>query len=579
MASFTGLSLAPVPKSFLPIANRHLYHYVAGALGAAGVNLLIFCVPEGLQSQVESLLAGSPPPLNYLIKETGYGSGGSLLEAADLIKDDPFWVVNGDLLLAADLTKMLAQHQERRSIATAACLQIHEAPWWMERIETDVAQGIRAIHRVHPFQCKRSRLRPVGLYLFDREVLDFIPQGRYFDLKEQLFPPLYATGAATGVWEVQGYCRTISSIEDYFFANQDVLLGVVQPPQNPIFPADFSVDTPGSQIAPTAKLLAPAIIADSSRIDENALVLGLTAIGRECQIGAGSIINDCVFLGKAAIGRGGYLDSCVISEDITISDGVILREMAIVKNDSGERAEVPLSLRERTNHNYAGAPGQLEWRAPGGPVYRTIKRLLDIVFSGFGLIITAPLLLILALAIKFDSPGGVFFQQKRCGQNGRSFNMYKLRSMADHSPDLKRELQPFNEVDGPMFKMIADPRVTRVGRWLRATNLDELPQLWNVFKGDMSLVGPRPLSMEEMVYNPRWRDARLSVPPGITGLWQVEKHDGLSFSDWIRCDLEYVQQRCLWLDLKILANTIIYKVMMDFLQNIRNNGASRAHCG
>jgi lipopolysaccharide/colanic/teichoic acid biosynthesis glycosyltransferase len=130
-----------------------------------------------------------------------------------------------------------------------------------------------------------------------------------------------------------------------------------------------------------------------------------------------------------------------------------------------------------------------------------------------------------------------------------------------------------------MFKMIADPRVTRVGRWLRATNLDELPQLWNVFKGDMSLVGPRPLSMEEMLYNPRWRDARLSVPPGITGLWQVEKHDGLSFSDWIRCDLEYVQQRSLWLDLKILANTIIYKVLMDFLQNIRNSGASRAHCG
>lgn len=573
MASFSGVSLAPTPKCFLPIANRSLYHFMARALGAAGANLLIFCVPKGQQAEVADLLSTSPPPMDYLIQETGYGSGGSLLEVADRIKDESFWVVNGDLLFDTDLTRMLAYHRENNVLATAACIQIQEAPWWMERIETDIAKGIRAIHRIHPFQCKRSKLRPVGLYLFEKAILDFIPQGRYFDLKEQLFPPLYETGAATGVWEVPDYCRTISSFEDYFFANQDVLLGLVKLPQNPMPSTGPLSDSPNPQIAPTAKFLPPAMIAASSRVAENALVLGLTAIGRECQIGSGSIINDCIFLGKAAIGRGVYLDSCVIGEDVTISDGVILREVVIVKGSSGEHAEVLLSLRERTNRNYAGAPCEPEWHTPAGLFYATVKRLIDIVLSSVGLLITVPFLVLMALAVKLDSPGPILLRQERHGQHGRKFIIYKLRTMVENSPDLKRRLQPFNEVDGPMFKMVSDPRVTRVGKWLRETNLDELPQLWNVLKGDMSMVGPRPLSMEEMLYNPRWRDARLSVPPGITGLWQVKKHTGLNFSDWIQYDIEYVQRRSLWLDLKIIGQTFS-KMLSDFWQVIRNHRAS-----
>ncbi|MFA4902821.1 MAG: sugar transferase [Desulfobaccales bacterium] len=578
MASFMGVSLAPTPKCFLPIANRPLYYYTAEALGASGANLLIFCVPQGLQSDVANFLSTAPPPMDYLIQETGYGSGGSLLEVADRIKDESFWVVNGDLLVDTDLTRMLTYHREHRALATAASIQIQEAPWWMERIETDTAKGIRAIHRIHPFQCKRSKLRPVGLYLFEKSVLDFIPQARYFDLKEQLFPPLYETGAATGVWEVPDYCRTISSFEDYFFANQDALLGLVKPPRNPMPSTGSPNDTPGPQIDPTAKLLPPAMIAASTRIEANGLILGLTTIGPECQIGAGSIINDCVLMGKAALGRGVYLDSCIIGEDVTISDGVILREVAIVKGQSGERGEVPLSLRERNNRNYAGAPCETEWLTPAGPLYLMVKRLIDIIFSSVGLVITAPFLLLIALAIKLDSPGPVLLRQERHGLHGRKFIIYKLRTMIENSPDLKRRLQPFNEVDGPMFKMVSDPRVTRVGKWLRETNLDEFPQFWNVLIGDMSLVGPRPLSMEEMLYNPRWRDARLSVPPGVTGLWQVKRHAGLNFSDWIRYDIEYVQHRSLWLDLTILTKTFC-KMFSDFWQAISNGCKSRTQCG
>jgi lipopolysaccharide/colanic/teichoic acid biosynthesis glycosyltransferase len=575
LADFGGLTLTPKPKSWLPIVNLPLYQYMGRILGATGVNRLIFCVPEGLGGEVSGLLSGSPPSLPYAIIETGLGSGGSVLAAADYIKGDCFWVVNGDLLLDADLTAMLAYHHARGALATAACMQIQEAPWWMERVETDTTHGIRAIHRMHPVHCKRSRLRPVGLYLFEKAVLDLIPPRRYFDLKEQLFPPLYEAGAVTGVWEVTGYCRTISSIEDYFFANQDVLLGRVTLPVNAAVPQDPVTGT----IAPTAKVFTPAVIAASSTIGENALILGLTAIGPHCLAGSDAVINDCVFLGNASIGRGVYLDSCVVGEDITIADGTTLREVAILKGQSGKILAVPLALRESTNHSHTAASAEVNRRTPGRRLYAAAKRLFDLVLSSLGLLITAPLLLVIALAIKLDSKGDILFRQERCGLYGQRFTMYKFRTMVANSLEVMYKMHAFNEVDGPMFKMASDPRVTRVGRWLRNANLDEVPQLWNVMRGDMSLVGPRPLSMAEMKFNPKWRDTRLAVLPGMTGLWQVERRSQLNFSDWIHYDLEYIRKRSFWLDLTILFRTM-GRLFPDFWQASKNQhkATAQAYC-
>jgi lipopolysaccharide/colanic/teichoic acid biosynthesis glycosyltransferase len=188
-----------------------------------------------------------------------------------------------------------------------------------------------------------------------------------------------------------------------------------------------------------------------------------------------------------------------------------------------------------------------------------------VIVAILGLIITAPIMLVIALAIKLDSPGTIVFRQERCGLRGRNFTMYKFRTMVNNSEDLKRELQELNEVDGPMFKIIQDPRITRVGRILRNTNLDELPQLYNVLKGEMSLVGPRPLSLEEMRYHPKWRDARLSVRPGMSGLWQVEAHNKVFFNEWLVNDLAYVEQCSLGLDMRILFKTMRKAVRDLFL--------------
>ena len=183
-----------------------------------------------------------------------------------------------------------------------------------------------------------------------------------------------------------------------------------------------------------------------------------------------------------------------------------------------------------------------------------MKRLVDILCSFLLLVISIPLFFIIAILIKIDSKGPVFFLQKRCGRNRKEFFMYKFRTMVKDAETLKKGLK--NEMDGPMFKLRNDPRITWLGRILRKLSLDELPQLLNVLKGEMSLVGPRPLADEEMVGDDIWREIRLSVRPGMTGLWQIMGRDSGKFSDWITYDTEYVQKRSLFMDIKILFLTI-----------------------
>jgi exopolysaccharide biosynthesis polyprenyl glycosylphosphotransferase len=185
-----------------------------------------------------------------------------------------------------------------------------------------------------------------------------------------------------------------------------------------------------------------------------------------------------------------------------------------------------------------------------------VKRGMDVVGALVGVVFGAPLLALIALAIRIDSPGPVFFRQVRVGTNGKQFEIYKFRSMrvgADVELDQLREL---NEADGPLFKIRDDPRLTRVGHFLRRTSLDELPQLWNVLRGEMSLVGPRPPIPVEVGRYLEWHKRRLEVRPGMTGLWQVSGRSMLSFDEMVLLDVYYIENWSLWLDCKILLRTI-----------------------
>lgn len=187
--------------------------------------------------------------------------------------------------------------------------------------------------------------------------------------------------------------------------------------------------------------------------------------------------------------------------------------------------------------------------------YEISKRVIDVVFSLIGLIVLSPIFIIIALAIKLESKGNIIFKQKRIGFNGREFYMYKFRSMVVNAEELKDKLQKQNEMSGPMFKMKRDPRITRVGRFIRKTSIDELPQLFNVLKGEMSLVGPRPsLPKEVMKFEP-WMLKRLEVKPGLTCYWQVSGRSSIGFEEWMKLDCEYVKDRSTWLDLKLIFKT------------------------
>ena len=187
----------------------------------------------------------------------------------------------------------------------------------------------------------------------------------------------------------------------------------------------------------------------------------------------------------------------------------------------------------------------------------TIKRCLDAVVSLCALIILLPLLGVIAVAIKATSNGPIIFSQERVGLNKRLFKLYKFRSMIVNAEEMLDKLERDNEVDGPVFKIMKDPRITGVGRILRKTSLDELPQLFNVLKGDMSLVGPRPLPMRDYKgFNEDWHRRRFSVRPGITCLWQVNGRSSIPFEQWMRLDMEYIDKWSLLLDFKVLMKTI-----------------------
>jgi lipopolysaccharide/colanic/teichoic acid biosynthesis glycosyltransferase len=190
--------------------------------------------------------------------------------------------------------------------------------------------------------------------------------------------------------------------------------------------------------------------------------------------------------------------------------------------------------------------------------YLICKRFIDILGATVGLILLSPLFLIVAFLIKLeDNNGPVIFKQIRVGKGGKEFYMYKFRSMVANAEELKAQLMAQNEVTGPVFKMKNDPRVTKVGKIIRKTSIDELPQLFNVLKGEMSLVGPRPPLPDEVAKYTSYEMQRLSVIPGLTCYWQVSGRSNLSFDEWIELDLKYINERNMFMDLKLILKTIL----------------------
>jgi exopolysaccharide biosynthesis polyprenyl glycosylphosphotransferase len=237
-----------------------------------------------------------------------------------------------------------------------------------------------------------------------------------------------------------------------------------------------------------------------------------------------------------------------------------LEEVFLLCDEEGVRTRVAIDFFPHVHSDIfldrlGSAPLLTFSAAPHDEMRLLVKRILDILIAGAAIVLLAPLLAIVAIAIRLTSPGPAIFRQIRCGLNGRKFVFYKFRSMVENAEDMKESLAHLNE-KRTAFKIRNDPRLTRIGRFLRKFSIDELPQLWNVLKGDMSLVGPRPAVPEEVVRYERWQRRRLRMRPGLTCLWALNGRDHIDFDTWMRMDMQYIDNWSLTLDMKILLRTI-----------------------
>jgi len=299
---------------------------------------------------------------------------------------------------------------------------------------------------------------------------------------------------------------------------------------------DDRARAPRTVIAPGARLVGKVVLHEGAQVGEQATIIGPAVIGA-----------------NASIGRGAVVAQCVVAPGIEIADGVVARHRVVVESRPAPPAPTPPTAPAFDTGHITIRPEVTTQR-----IYPSVKRFFETIFAVVALILLSPLMAVIAVLIKLDSEGPVLYGDPREAKGGRLFHCYKFRTMKVGAHAAQRELAAANQVDGPQFKMQSDPRVTRVGKWLRKTNLDELPQLFNVALGHMSLVGPRPSPFRENQTCVPWRDARLSVRPGITGLWQVCRHDRElgDFHQWIYYDIQYIRHQSLLVDLKILLATL-----------------------
>lgn len=298
-----------------------------------------------------------------------------------------------------------------------------------------------------------------------------------------------------------------------------------------------SLLAPGATVHATARLVGPVVVREGAEIGAGALVVGPTTIGDGARVGADAVVAQCLVLSGAVIAPASTVRHRIVSGDSSHASAL-----------GGQR--------RHTAPNLVAAPEPV--RRLAIPQFVAVKAVFEPLIAFVALILLSPLMLVIALLVKLTSTGPIFYGDSREGKDARAFKCWKFRSMLTNADDMQRALAAHQQMDGPQFKMDRDPRVTNIGAILRRLNVDELPQLWNVLCGDMSFVGPRPSPFRENQICIPWRNGRLSVRPGITGLWQVcrRDRDKGDFHQWIHYDLLYVRNVSFRLDIMIFFATI-----------------------
>ncbi len=569
-----GTALFPLanlyPKLAFPLLGEPLLVHLLCFLKRNGIKKVAVVSSEPYENR--GLLVGNTADcrlddmdVTFFNEGTPRGTAGTLRDLKSFIGDSHFLVISGSSYIKGlDFGRLLDYHLRRRAGVTVVVENGKNGNQYLENIKVTDDGLVKDVHILHHSRDNRRLLRPCGVYLFNPEVIDCIQDLSYVDIKEQLIPSLREMGIPVHAYQTKGCVNNVYSLNDYFRLNRQILLNGLRSDETVSCTKTEIRDRVwvGSdvKISPGAYLLGPLVICDGAVIDDGAQVIGPACIGRGARVAEGALLRESIIWDDARIEKGAKVEYSLVGRSCTVPEGKTVENGVVIEGSKCNGSFNFISIsNDINNQSFITVNGQLKPVSKDTIRYRAFlfaKRLMDIALAGLGLVLTLPLMLLIALAVKIDSPGPVFFRQRRCGKEGREFTMYKFRTMRSDAQSLQDKLKERNNVDGPMFKIKNDPRLTRLGRFLRKTSLDELPQLWNVLKGDMSLVGPRPLVMDEMKFSPSWRDIRLKVKPGITGLWQISGRSTSPFSGWIKYDIYYVRHCSLLLDLKILLKTV-----------------------
>jgi len=529
----------------VPFGTNVLIQHVAAVVRMVSDNHPVIVAPEGADAAYPEWIAEFCPRAHVVMNAEELATAVASHELCDaLLMVDPRCLP----VQPGGFTQLLRHHTLEPRVSHHLVAFEQATAGTKERVSLDPNGQVRGIQRYYE-QTTWPFINGVAATLVPTScgaVADGVLPKSMFELRHLLI----SRAVPSRDVPIEGGALDLSDERGMLSANERLILEAAE-----TRPGAESASTPlhvgqGQSIDPGARVMGPLVIHSSATIEAGATVLGPVVLGPGARIGAGAVVAHAV-----------------IGPDATVPAGMVVRDRAWFKTPDearfGGSDSLPVSFSERlarlsleASHN-AAFEQQLE--AAGWKRHLAVKRALDVLAAVVGLTLTSPLMMLIAAAIWLESRGRIFYGDKREGLRGRGFSCWKFRTMFTGAHLAQRELKALDQTDGPHFKMDRDPRVTRVGRVLRALNVDELPQLFNVLLGQMSLVGPRPSPFRENQVCVPWRSARLSVRPGITGFWQVCRHNRAAgdFHQWIEYDLLYVQHMSFILDVKILAATFL----------------------
>lgn len=534
----------------LPFGTGSVLSYLLGGLEGCGSSKTLVYASQLPTETYESRLKESGSNGVEVVRPEKLAEIAERSETSDFffIVDPRRWPTAG-----YDLAELMRRGRRYRG-ATHAVAIGEDPERTREIVERDPQGRVKRVRRLYN-RMTWPEVQSTGVFV------SIVPSQMLRDVQFSSLAELRAALAAKGVFTQDIPVR--SDVHDLGDEGGILALGesMVQQVLSEPMPDGYSMLKPdvlvgqGCQIHASANLVGPLIVQPDAVIDEGATVIGPGLVGRGARIRTRAVVSQAVVGRAAEIGVDCGVTQRVVSGHHDKSNEADLSTIAAFAVPRSVRGTVRLGvngtllepMRFRLNRRR-----KLQLAA---------KRFADVVFSAVGLVVLSPLLILTAVLIKLTSPGPVFFIHHREQRNGREFPCLKFRTMRPDAHRIQRELYEKNEVDGPQFKMANDPRITPLGRFLRRTNIDELPQLINVLLGHMSLVGPRPSPFRENQICVPWRRARLSVRPGVTGLWQLCRRRGEEgdFHEWIYYDIAYVRNLSFWLDLKILFYTLVSK--------------------